>query len=643
MGIVTTDSKYYSGIAEKIREKAGTDATYKPSEMPSGIDKVYSAGQSSMVDESKLIPKTISGSYISVDDVSEIPHGVGCKVESVNLMGLNDVDETRAGVTIKTIGGSLFLDGAIRAGYEIGTNTTRLWFKPILLPAGIYTYTVQIIGAGEITEAMLRTNDDALTRLYSEKVHSGSPMISRTFTLNEPTSVVGAMWLYNTTYDNTEVRFWLNEGTTALPYTPYVKPEEVSVTRTGKNLLPSMTKTSTSGGVTVALNDDKSLTISGTTTVTQSSLFPVINWSATEDTAAVIAIATNPGYSGVQVCIIQYDNEGNQLTYQYASHGYKITLLKECKTIRVWLYVTPVFSGEAVTIYPTLELGAATAYEPYTAQTLTPSTDGTVEGMTSVSPYMNVFSDTEGVNIEATYNKSYGMQTEYDRFWDAFQSNGELETYGYSFAYSKWNDKTFRPKYDIKPSSGNYMFAYNNTTNTATNGKNVIQDLADCLKKAGVVLDTSNTIYFQRPFYMGGGFTHIPAISFESCANLDAVFYQCTNLHTIDKLILKADGTNVFLTADYERPFFNCSSLKNITVEGVIGNSVSFQWCPLTKASITNIINTLSSTITGQTLTLKLSAVNTAFETSTGAGDGSTSAEFAALVATKTNWTITMV
>jgi hypothetical protein len=44
MAIVTTDNKHYANIASKIREKCGTDAQYKPADMPDGIEQVYDAG-----------------------------------------------------------------------------------------------------------------------------------------------------------------------------------------------------------------------------------------------------------------------------------------------------------------------------------------------------------------------------------------------------------------------------------------------------------------------------------------------------------------------------------------------------------------------------------------------------------------------
>ena len=45
MAIITTDDIYYQNIANKIREKTGGETTYKPSEMPSGLDEVYEAGK----------------------------------------------------------------------------------------------------------------------------------------------------------------------------------------------------------------------------------------------------------------------------------------------------------------------------------------------------------------------------------------------------------------------------------------------------------------------------------------------------------------------------------------------------------------------------------------------------------------------
>lgn len=50
MAIIKTDDVHYKAIADKIREKTGTTATYKPSEMANGIEAVYLAGNSADTD-----------------------------------------------------------------------------------------------------------------------------------------------------------------------------------------------------------------------------------------------------------------------------------------------------------------------------------------------------------------------------------------------------------------------------------------------------------------------------------------------------------------------------------------------------------------------------------------------------------------
>jgi len=55
------EEKKIKAIADKIREKTGENATYKTSQMPDGIENVFTAGQNSMIDESKIIKATLTG------------------------------------------------------------------------------------------------------------------------------------------------------------------------------------------------------------------------------------------------------------------------------------------------------------------------------------------------------------------------------------------------------------------------------------------------------------------------------------------------------------------------------------------------------------------------------------------------------
>ena len=138
---------------------------------------------------------------------------------------------------------------------------------------------------------------------------------------------------------------------------------------------------------------------------------------------------------------------------------------------------------------------------------------------------------------------------------------------------------------------------------------------------------------------MWSGITHVGEIDTRSATNITSLFYAALQMVSVDKLILKSDGSQSINTNAFQQ----MGGLVSITIEGAIGQTTSFEWSTrLNRASITSVINALSTTTTGLTVTLSKTAVNKAFETSEGAADGSTSAEWLALVATRSNWTIAL-
>lgn len=226
-------------------------------------------------------------------------------------------------------------------------------------------------------------------------------------------------------------------------------------------------------------------------------------------------------------------------------------------------------------------------------------------------------------DIDAVYADGFaeGKQAEYDAFWDVFQSYGKQTSYNYAFYGSRWNEKTFYPKYDIKPSwsiVGAFQYC-------------AVKDLEARLNECGVVLDTSDNANYSGVFQYSGS-TVLPEIVFSGFATVTAnTFGQCTSLHTIRKIKLQ-EGFNAAMLYT----FSGCSALENVVFEGVIPQSISIGGSPeLSKASITSIMNALSTTATEQTATFSKTAVNNAF-------GGSTSAEWLALVATRSNWTIAL-
>lgn len=84
--------------------------------------------------------------------------------------------------------------------------------------------------------------------------------------------------------------------------------------------------------------------------------------------------------------------------------------------------------------------------------------------------------------------------------------------------------------------------------------------------------------------------------------------------------------------------------LRELRFQGSIKADLSISSSKLlSKSSIQSLLPCLSGTVSGKTLTLSLQAVDAAFETAEGAADGSSSAEWTALVDSKPNWTISLV
>ena len=171
-----------------------------------------------------------------------------------------------------------------------------------------------------------------------------------------------------------------------------------------------------------------------------------------------------------------------------------------------------------------------------------------------------------------------GEQSEWDQFWDEFQGNGERWRYSYGFAGPGWNDVTFRPKYNMNPSStAAGMFYMSN-----------ISDLAGILKKYGCSLDLSQASGFTSLF-QGAAVTVVPKIDVTGeTSGSGNLFYSATKMETIE--LIKCTEKTSFL-----QWFFECYALKNIVIEGTIGaNNLDLHWCALlTRESLLSVLNAL--------------------------------------------------
>ena len=202
-----------------------------------------------------------------------------------------------------------------------------------------------------------------------------------------------------------------------------------------------------------------------------------------------------------------------------------------------------------------------------------------------------------------------GKKAEYDAFWYALKSNPVIVNSSGVFAGSIWNDTTFNPpkKLTIKDNC-NYAFYNNGCTS-----------IVDKIER---IVPTGITSLFQY-----SNLKYLCPIDLSNSSG-GAFAFSSQNIVSIPKIIVHAN------VEWYVNVFQNASALEYVVFEGEIGkNGLNLRWSTkLSKESIVSIINALSITTSGLSVTLSQTAKENAF----------TDEEWATLVATKPNWTISL-
>ena len=230
------------------------------------------------------------------------------------------------------------------------------------------------------------------------------------------------------------------------------------------------------------------------------------------------------------------------------------------------------------------------------------------------------------------YDEVYeaGKQAQYDEFWDAFQQNGTRQDYKYGFAGNGWRVENFRPKYNLVIGNGISTFQQ----------CKVNASLKEILEELGLSFSVATSSVTSM--FVDAEFTELPEIDLSRATYIAATFQSMKCLHTLPIILPTADKVN------WNSTFHSCIALVNLSLTGKIynrnGNALNLSWSKLlSKASIENVIECLDTSVVDQYITLSLTAVNNAFETNSGAANGSTSAEWNALIATRANWTINLL
>lgn len=200
---------------------------------------------------------------------------------------------------------------------------------------------------------------------------------------------------------------------------------------------------------------------------------------------------------------------------------------------------------------------------------------------------------------------------------------------GYHFAFSAWNEETYRlflsqPNDKLFKIINGADQMYRNFNMYGVNRQTI--DLVELHKELGIPdIDWSTA---TQSCYNTFSYSRISRLGIMDLSNTthSRFFTNASYLVTIDELKLNP-------SSEYTSLFDGCTSLKNIKFGNTIPKSLSFAVSPLTKESIEDVVEHLSDDVTGQTITFKKTAKESDFTTE----------EWAALIATKPNWSFSLI
>lgn len=228
--------------------------------------------------------------------------------------------------------------------------------------------------------------------------------------------------------------------------------------------------------------------------------------------------------------------------------------------------------------------------------------------------------------------KAQGQLDEYNRYWDGFQLNGSKWDYNRAFANSCWNAITFKPKYPIHCASCEEMFLKFNHDATFEP-----VDLSE------LDISTERSVNFNYMFW-NAKVSHIPVIDMSSANTsiYNAFTWSQTAFESPLEII---DEIKIKRGIQFSREcFYKQKNLQTLILSGVLSTSIWLQYCiRLSRESITSVVAAMDTDAIDSFAVFSKEAVDNAFETSAGAADGSKSEEWLNLIATKKNWTISVV
>jgi len=346
--------------------------------------------------------RTLSGSIVTFRTTKAVPL-IDCKAEINPVQDLHGYDHpwpAGGGKNLAKVTDGTFEKSGVTftlANNEIhlnGTCTGNTWIVPsvrqlITLAPGTYTMSVEITGVtGSGNLVAYGLNAKGIGYLY---IPNNGARQTKTFTIESELTAPADGYIYEgNVYNNAQIKFQIEKGSTATAWTPYSNICPITgwtgakVTRTGKNLgilseenLSSeqyCTKMYTSGGVTISSTGPYGRA---------GFVIPLVKGEQyrvsykAKKTGSAYAIQFNSTIK------FGYDIKVDSLTETLTQYSFSFV----AKTVFLHVGVYPNATGSSITIEDfQLELGStATPYEPYQGETYDitfPTEAGTVYGGT---------------------------------------------------------------------------------------------------------------------------------------------------------------------------------------------------------------------------------------------------------------------
>ena len=325
------------------------------------------------------IKGNLSGAVVVADDVSPVEHSPAVRVHGKNLIPYGTITFTR--------------------------NQSYLLDNP--LPAGTYTISAHITSSDTdsvYSAVSINSKSEVMKYLALKRGNR----VSSTFAVDKPITNIDFCSAYNYSQGEGDTATWsdiqIEESSVVTDYEAYVDPSTVTVKRCGKNLLN--------------LGDVRNG--NGSTSKNENGKFTVTGYFASVNTAllhsgeryTVSFNSTRTGEAGGGIAVEFFDETDARITGVYKqnelSATVSFTVPKNTVATRFYFYGSGTSSGTDSATYTKMQVECgsdATSYEPYNGAEYIPAADGTVPGVTSVSPNMTILTDTEGVIVECEYNR----------------------------------------------------------------------------------------------------------------------------------------------------------------------------------------------------------------------------------------------